>query len=97
MARLALAPYKHSSLFNSETFEQPYQEEAVCPCPHYLDSIETVMQIANTMPVSFDYEAESLSDKLSRWDTVLDAAILGDNVVSEDIEMLENHFEVFEV
>ena len=84
---------------NSDTFEQPYLEKAVCPCPHYLDSIEAAIEEAIQVdPAAIDYNVEVTSDKHKRWDQTLNSVIYGDNfedVVNEQIA-LDDHFNVFD-
>ena len=74
--RLSIVPYKHASLFNAEEFLQPYDEPAVTSCPHYYDSIESVVSMTISYESSFiDYKTESKADKEARWYQSIDCDI----------------------
>ena len=99
MYKLGVSAYKHASLFNAEAFEKPCRENAF---PHYVDSIETVMQIAKEVESDYesencamlvDYNAETVQDKLARWDATIEAVV---KFEEQDHIELDNHYKVFE-
>ena len=71
----------------------------MCPCPHYYESIDSILHLVADKegdPESFDYEAESKSDRLARWDLIFCSTFCDENSTNDEISFEDHsHYNVF--